>query len=263
LDAWPKYKATSYFMTPNGKLEADGERGARMVAKNLTYTYDPNHPVPTGGGNNLILKCGPKDQSSVESRPDVLIFTSEPLKEPLAVTGPLSASLFVSSVGVNDTDYTVKLTDVYPDGKSSHLIQDGIVRMRWRERGLQPVPIKAGKVEQVNVSLWVTSYVFSVGHRIRVAISSSNYPRFVANPNTGVPILISEAAGNTATKIATNTLHFSHERKPSITLPVISLDEVPPHPILDTYASLSPEMKRLGNRLFAQSKQQQQQQQQQ
>ena len=273
-DAWPKSKPTQYFMKADGTLEPKKAAAAASIGhshsnshqhpresaagaavpSNLTYAYDPKNPVPTIGGNNLILKCGPKDQTPVESRPDVLVFTSAPLKEPLVLTGPLTASLFVSSMGVNDTDFTVKLTDVYPDGKSSHLIQDGIVRMRWRERGLQPVPIKPGKVELVNVSLWATSYIYSVGHRIRVAVSSSNYPRFATNPNTGLPISTVEAGGGKVTKIATNSLHFSEEHRPSITLPVISLADVPPHPILDTYASLTPEMKRLGDRLFAQSK---------
>lgn len=251
LDAWPKAEATKYYMHPTGKLTRDA-LSAGSADNTTTYLYDPKKPVPTVGGNNLIIKCGPKDQRAVQARSDVLVYTSEAFKEPMAITGEMKATLFVSSKGVNDTDFTVKLTDVYPSG-ASHLLQDGIIRMRWRKRGLKPVPIKEGEVEEIEISLWASSYVFSVGHKIQLSVSSSNYPRFEANPNTGFPM--SNTAQKGVTKIAHNSLHFSASSgyKPSLTLPVVPLAALPVHPIVEQYEALSPEEKKLGEYLFAQS----------
>jgi predicted acyl esterase len=153
----------------------------------LNFSYDPTDPVPTLGGQNLLLFQGPKDQRSIENREDVLLFTTEALTEPFESTGPVKARLYVSSDCV-DTDFTVKLTDVYPDGRSM-LIADGILRMRNRNGSDYWEFIIPDEIYDVEVDLWSTSYIWNTGHKIRVAISSSNYPRFLANPNTDQGIL--------------------------------------------------------------------------
>ena len=131
----------------------------------LVRRYDPSEPCPTIGGNNLEIACGPSDQRPLENRSDVLVFTTPVLEEDVVTTGPLLAHLFVSTANTNDTDWVVRLTDVYPElhGGGSHLIQDGIIRMRWRHTTTQPdpVPIVPGQVEAVTLSLWNTSYVSS------------------------------------------------------------------------------------------------------
>lgn len=204
LDKWPKYTPTAFYPDTTGKLAQTRPIAAKGA---LHFRYDPRDPVPTRGGNNLEIHCGPDDQREVEVRPDVLVFTSDVLKEPLAITGPVSAELFVSSTNVNDTDWTAKLTDVDPSGVS-RLVQDGIVRMRWRSHRLAPEPVVPGEVTNITVSLWSTSYIFGAGHRIRLAVSSSNYPRFAPNPNTGLPLLIAAPRGSNRTVVAENTLHM-------------------------------------------------------
>lgn len=226
LDDWPTFQPTAYYFQPDQSLSLSPPSDA---IANTTYKFDPANPVPTIGGNNLLLECGPLDQSPAENRSDVLVFTTAPLASAVAVTGPLIAHLYVSSDQI-DTDFTVKLTDVYGDG-SSHLIQDGIIRMRWRNDAVsaQPQLMTPGTVYGVDVSLWNTSYVFPAGHRIRVAISSSNYPRFSANPNNGL------ALNQTGPQnIALNTLYHSQQYPSHITLPVVDLSQMPEsHFLLD------------------------------
>src|SRR5262249_18819331 len=126
-DSWPPPATeTAFYLAPSGGLPTTlpAEAGER------SFPYDPAHPVPTIGGAELGANIGPRDQRSVESRPDVLLFTSELLESPLEVTGRIGARLFVSS-DCPDTDFTVKLTDVYPDGRSM-LVTDGIFRVRYR-----------------------------------------------------------------------------------------------------------------------------------
>jgi len=180
----------------------------------LTYSYNPTNPVPTIGGQNLKIPAGPYDQTSIENRNDVLVFTSDVLTEPLEITGPIIARLYVSS-NCSDTDFTVKLSDVYPDGRSM-LITDGILRMRNRNGVDHWEFMNPGEIYEIEVDLWSTSLVFNEGHRIRVAISSSNYPRFLANPNTMDPI-----TKNTTFNIAANTLFIDDEHPSCIILPEV------------------------------------------
>lgn len=180
----------------------------------LTYSYDPTDPVPTVGGQNLNMPAGPFDQKNVEVRDDVLLFTSEELTEPYEATGPIKARLYVSSNCV-DTDFTVKLTDVYPDGRSM-LITDGILRMRNREGFDHWEFMEPGEVYEIEVDLWSSSYIWNTGHKIRVAVSSSNYPRYLSNPNTADSIL-----GNTTYNIAENTLYLDSSHPSCIILPNI------------------------------------------
>jgi predicted acyl esterase len=182
----------------------------------LTYNYNPDNPVPTKGGTNLYplapTWAGPYDQRSVENRADVLLFTSDVLTEPYEATGPIKARLYVSS-NCPDTDFTVKLTDVYPDGRSM-LITDGILRMRNRNGCDHWEFMEDGQVYEVEVDLWSTSYIWDTGHKIRVAVSSSNYPRYLANPNTEDGI-----NQNTENVIAENTLYLDSSCPSCIILP--------------------------------------------
>ena len=148
------------------------------------FSYDAANPVPTKGGNNLVaVPAGPFDQSAIEERPDVMVFTSAPLEKAMEVTGPVKVILHAAS-SAPDTDFTAKLVDVYPDGKAYNLC-DGIQRARYRESFTQPMLIKPGQTYRYEIDLWVTSNLFQPGHRIRLEISSSNFPRFDRNPNTG------------------------------------------------------------------------------
>ena len=126
---------------------------------------------------------GVQDQRPVEAREDVLVYTSEAMTAPLEVTGPLAVTLFAAS-SAPDTDFTAKLVDVRPDGFAQNLA-DGIVRARYRNSRETPTPLTPGEVSRFTIDLWATSHVFLPGHRIRVEISSSNFPRFDRNLNTG------------------------------------------------------------------------------
>ena len=206
-DNWPPpADTTAFYFHPDKRLV----RGAPPDGtEKMSYRYDPNNPVPTVGGQNLLLPKGPMDQQNIESRPDVLLFTTEVLAEPVEVTGRIYAKLYVSSDCV-DTDFTVKLTDVYPDGRSM-LVTDGILRASLRNSFERSEPLHPGKTCELTVDLWSTSLVFNTGHRIRVAVSSSNAPRFEPNPNTG---------GKGTPRIANNTLHISGEYPSHILLPI-------------------------------------------
>jgi putative CocE/NonD family hydrolase len=182
--------------------------------QHFSYTYDPTNPVSTLGGGNLLIPAGPYDQRPVENRSDVLIFTSPVLEQSYEATGSIKARLFVSS-DCPDTDFTVKLTDVYPDGRSM-LITDGILRMRNRNGTDHWEFMEPGTVYQVEVDLWSTSYIWNTGHQIRVDISSSNYPRCLNNPNTADGIY-----KNTTYTVAHNTLYIDSVRSSCLLLPEI------------------------------------------
>ena len=208
-DDWPiPYTELECYFHGDGTLSTSlpGEHGP------LTFTYDPTDPVPTLGGQNLNIARGPYDQRIVENRDDVLVFTSQILEEPIEATGPIKTRLYVSS-DCPDTDFTIKLTDIYPDGRSM-LITDGILRMRNRN-GLDHWEfMEPGEVYEIEVDIWDTSYIWNVGHRVSVAISSSNYPRFLNNPNTADPI-----TKNTTYNIAHNTLYVDTNYPSCIILP--------------------------------------------
>jgi hypothetical protein len=215
-DIWPpSSNETAWYFHENSSLSTE------MPASydELTYIYDPEIPVPTIGGQNLNLPAGPYDQVSIEGRDDVLLFTSKVLTEPYEATGPIKARLYVSS-DCPDTDFTVKLTDVYPDGRSM-LICDGILRMRNRNGVDHWEFMESGEIYEVEVDLWSTSYIWNTGHRIRVAISSSNYPRYLNNPNTDDPI-----AHNTTYAVANNTLYIDSDHPSRIILPEIDQQQL-------------------------------------
>lgn len=184
-----------------------------------TFTYDPKNPVPTMGGSVCCepkaFPPGPLDQRSVEKRPDVLVYTSPPLTEDLEVTGPVRTVLYVST-SANDTDFTAKLVDVLPDG-TPLLVTDGIQRMRYRLSLDKPVFVKRNEAYQISVDTGVTSYVFETGHRIRVEVSSSNFPRFDRNLNSA-----GSNADQTKASKARQTIYHEKGYPSAIILPVIA-----------------------------------------
>ena len=150
------------------------------------YAYDPANPAPTVGGplccDSNHLKPGPRDQRAVEGRNDVLVYSTPALAQDMEVTGPVTLELFASSSAV-DTDFTAKLVDVWPDGFAQNLTE-GIVRARYRDSQEQPQLMNPGQTYKFTLDLWATSNVFKKGHRLRLEISSSNFPRFDRNLNT-------------------------------------------------------------------------------
>ena len=177
------------------------------VFGSLAYKYDPKNPVPTIGGANLTITKGPKDQRPVEGRLDVLLFTSPVLDRYVEITGPVKVKLWASSTAP-DTDFTAKLCDVYPDGRSM-IVLDGILRASHRSSMDKTEPMEAGKIYEFDIDLWSTSLVVGPGHRVCVAISSSNAPRFEPNPNTGQP------SGSRRQDPGRHE-HDLHERRPSL-----------------------------------------------
>jgi putative CocE/NonD family hydrolase len=180
-----------------------------------TYTYDPEDPVPTTGGNNLVgAPIGPFDQAEVEERDDVLVYSSEPLSEPMEVTGPIKARLFVSTSAV-DTDFTAKLVDVDPEGKAWNIC-DGIARLRYRDSDTDLRLATPGEVYELEIDLGVTSNLFLTGHRLRLEVSSSNFPRFDRNLNTA-----GEPGTESAGVVAQQTVWHDAVRPSQLILPII------------------------------------------
>src|SRR5215470_3194302 len=218
---WPlaRTRYTPYYLHSQGQansLHGDGHLDPAVPGEETpdSFVYDPNDPVPTCGGNTLIIPMGVQDQRQVETRQDILVYTSAPMTAPLEVTGAIVVNLFVAS-SAPDTDFTAKLVDVRPDGYAQNLA-DGIVRTRYRTSRMQPALLTPGQVTEVTIDLWATSHVFLPGHSLRLDISSSNFPRFDRNLNTGED----QATGTRWQTAAQTILHDQHY--PShILLPVI------------------------------------------
>jgi uncharacterized protein len=182
-----------------------------------TYTYDPEKPVPTIGGRLCCsgqIPPGPADERPNEGRPDVLVFSTPPLERDVEVTGWIELKLYAATSAV-DTDFTAMLTDVDPSGYSRFLT-DGIVRARYRTSRVKAENVEPGKVYEYTLDLWATSNVFKAGHRIRLAVSSSNFPRFSRNLNTGETVL-----GNTRAVVAQQTVYHDAQHPSALVLPVI------------------------------------------
>ncbi len=182
------------------------------------FIYDPKKPVQTLGGavccNPKIFPWGPMDQRPVERRPDVLVYTTQRLRRELEVTGPVEVVLYVSTSAA-DTDFTAKLVDVFPDGEARNLT-DGILRLRYRNGLQKPALAHPGEVYPVTIDAGVTSNVFLPGHAIRLEVTSSNFPRFDRNANTGHP-----AADDKSLRKAQQTIYHGKDRDSHILLPVI------------------------------------------
>lgn len=201
-------------LTGNGRLSFEAPAGPE---RSDTYVYDPSNPVPTHGGAVLGIPfspAGPYDQRKVEARPDVLVYTTEALEQAVEVTGPVSLELYVSSTAF-DTDIVGKLVDVYPDGRAINLCE-GILRLRYRDSFEKPELLKPGQVYRINVDLWSTANVFLPGHKIRLEVSSSSFPRFSRNLNTGDN---SESSRNFLK--ANNTVFHDQLRPSALVLPII------------------------------------------
>jgi len=196
-EAWPlaRTEYTPWYLHSHGKA---GDTGGTLSPQSPGqepvdhYLYDPRHPCPTLGGPTFLpglligANAGPRDQRPAEARPDVLVYTSEPLSQPLEVTGPLEVVLYAAT-SAPDTDFVARLCDVYPDG-SSRILAEGILRARFREGTDQPRPVEPGRVYAYKINLVATSNLFQVGHCLRLDIASSSFPRFDRNPNTGNPL---------------------------------------------------------------------------
>jgi uncharacterized protein len=212
-DQWPPFpgEPTPYYLAPEKALAVNAP-----AQSELSFTFDPENPVPTVGGANLVLPYGPHDQRPVSGRPDVLRFETPAFAAPMEVTGNVRVRLFVSS-DAPDTDFTAKLVDVYPpeDGREI-LIMDSIQRVKYRDEGSAAVPpLQPGQVVPIEIKLGPTSWVFNTGHRVGLHISSSNFPRFEINPNTG-----DDFPGPDVTpRKATNTVHLGPEHPSAILLP--------------------------------------------
>ena len=221
---WPlaRTKFTNYYLASGGKANSVKGDGT-LTTSNATsssptdqFVYDPENSVPTLGGQISTNPevWGPKDRSPNQTRDDVLVFSSEPLEQDLEVTGPVEVKLFASSSAV-DTDFTATLTDVYPDGRAIHICE-GIVGATFRESREEPTPIEPGKIYEYTISLWETSNVFKAGHRLRLEVTSSNFPRYARNQNTGLPL-------GTSAEIrqAEQTIYHDQDHPSRLVLPII------------------------------------------
>ena len=187
---WPlaRTRYSEMFLHSGGhanSLEGDGRLGHARPGDEPAdrYVYDPDDPVPTRGGTTLGLKAGVFNQREIEQRQDVLVYTGETLASDLEVTGPVTMILYAAS-SAPDTDFTAKLCDVRPDGYAQNIVE-GVVRARFRDSLAAPSPIVPERVYEYRLDLWATSHLFKAGHRLRLEVSSSNFPRYDRNPNTG------------------------------------------------------------------------------
>jgi uncharacterized protein len=216
-------RATKYYLRSERGANGMGGDGTLSVTAPAAarhtdaFDYDPSRPVPTIGGRLCCgqeLPPGPFDQRPNESRADVLVFSTPPLREDTEVTGFVTAEIYAASSAV-DTDFTVMLVDVDPSGYARFLT-DGIARARYRESTERAEPIVPGRIYKYTIDLWATSNVFKAGHRIRVYVSSSNFPRFSRNLNTGEPTL-----GSKRMVTAKQTVYHDREHPSSIILPIV------------------------------------------
>jgi putative CocE/NonD family hydrolase len=224
-DDWPlaRAKNTRYFLHSSGAangLPGNGSLSSVAPAdeKPDQYVYDPNDAVPTIGGplccGALPTGIGPEDQRPAEARNDVLVYTTPAFAKDTEVTGPVSLDLYVSSSAV-DTDFTGMLVDVWPNGFAQNLTS-GILRLRYRSSQEKPELANPGETYHITVDLWATSNVFLTGHKLRLEVSSSNFPRFDRNLNTG-----EEQARATRMIKATNVVFHDKSHPSALIVPVV------------------------------------------
>ena len=231
----PGTKLTPYYLHGRGKLTPDAPNAG---AEPLSYDFDPRHPVPSIGGTitsgEPVMRGGAYDQTEgpaifgarepylpLAARPDILVFETDPLAGDVEVTGTISATLWIASDCL-DTDFTVKLIDVYPPNPDypqgfAMNLTDGILRCRYRDSWENPSPLVPGQPTKIVIDAFPTSNLFKKGHRIRLDVSSSNFPHFDVNPNTGGP----EGGGGGTWKVAQNRVFIDKDRPSHVTLPVI------------------------------------------
>jgi len=212
-DEWPPApsEVQSLYLSINKRLSSS----APSQNSESDYTYDPNNPITITEGTNIWSRSAQmRDRSALLERDDVLIFETEALEEDLEITGDISLELFASSTAI-DTDFTAAIVDVYPDGYSL-LIQEGILRVSHRNKNESPSHINPDEIYQFDIDLWSTSYVIPAGHKLRLEISSSNFPRFARNLNNGEPFGMSDEL-----KVAEQTIYYGARYPSRLLLPVI------------------------------------------
>jgi putative CocE/NonD family hydrolase len=221
-NAWPLERArlTPYYLHSRGAANSqfgDGTLSTELPGDESPdrYVYDPSDPVPSlGGPYMLLVNSGPWDRRPVQRRDDVLVYTSELLESDLEVTGPITVNLYASSTAL-DTDFTATLVDVHPCGKAI-ILCEGLVRARFRKSIEDPTLIEPGRIYKYEIHLWETSNMFKRGHRVRVEVSSSNFPRFDRNLNTGNRPGMDAQMG-----IAEQTVYHDRKYPSRINLPVV------------------------------------------
>lgn len=215
----PAHREVRYYLAEGRALTT---RAPTDAEEKISYRFDPARPVETFGGANLTFERGPMDQRAVGQRQDYLRFQTPVLEKDVAIAGPVKMELWAATDGP-DTDFVVKLVDVYPDGYEA-LVLDAPVRTRFRD-GRMPGEVRMmtpGAPEKLTIDLWPTALTFEKGHRIAVHVTSSNAPRFEVNPNTG------EAPGSAKLKprVAVNTVYLDASRPSAIVLPVVYPEDV-------------------------------------
>lgn len=218
-ETWPPARAaeTAWFLRAGGRLSLDAPADEPADE----YVYDPADPAPTIGGPTSLparmmkTNTGPLDQRRLDERPDVLLYTSEPLDEALDVIGPLELVLYAAT-SAPDTDFVAKLIDVSPDGPSV-ILTEGVLRTRFREGFDREVLGEPGRAYEYAIALGATGNVFLPGHRLRLAITSSSFPRFDRNPNTGAPLGVD---GPADLRAARQTIFHDSTRPSRLMLPV-------------------------------------------
>jgi uncharacterized protein len=220
-DDWPLSRArnTKYYLHSDGKANSVNANGTLSTTASASenadqYVYDPANPTPSAGGP-CCQQTGPRDQRAVEVRDDVLVYSTPPLAQDLEVTGPISLELYAKSSAL-DTDFTAKLVDVREDGFAQDLTE-GILRARYRDSKETPEFLQPGTIYKFAIALWSTSNVFLKGHRLRLEISSSNFPRFSRNLNTG-----EDEAFAKKIALATNVVYHDEQHPSALLLPVVS-----------------------------------------
>src|SRR5437764_8233379 len=187
------------------------------------FVYDPSNPVATIGGplccDSKHLAPGPRDQRPDEARDDVLIYSTPPFTRDFEVTGPVTLELYAKSSAV-DTDFTAKLVDVWPNGFAQNLTE-GIIRARYRDSREHPELLTPGRVYKFTIDVWATSNVFKKGHVLRLEVSSSNFPRFDRNLNTGSTRYLKTSDADGRFVSATNVVYHDAEHPSALTLPVV------------------------------------------
>lgn len=219
----PGTRFTEFYFDSKGKANSIRGDGRIVFTKpsatvSDSYIYDPANPVPTTGGNNCCgtpTQAGPRDQRPLERREDILVYTSDFLKDTITIAGPVRIKLHAATDGP-DTDWMIKLVDVYPDGYAMP-VSEGILRARFRE-GLDKMKLlKPGQTYEYDIEMTGTANAFLPGHRIRVDITSSNFPQFDRNPNTGEPL-----GSSAKTRIARQTIYHGGTTPSHIILPVVT-----------------------------------------
>jgi len=208
----PDCQVIPFFFRENGLLSS---QAPAVDEQSDSFDFDPLDPVPTLGGRNLNLAAGSYDQSPLENRQDVLVYTTSILNDTITVAGNVTVDLWAASDAL-DTDFTAKLCDVYPDGRSM-LVADGIIMARHRESLETEELLNPGEIVLLKIDLWSTAIAFAPGHRIRLSVSSSNSTRFAVNPNTGEAF-----RKHTHTQIAHQTVYRSAAFASALNLPVIN-----------------------------------------